>query len=255
MEQEIKEKIKTYRPSSKGVSLFDPNINETSTKVLKFKDEKEQKFRIWLFKERFIIELPIQTSLLFSINFPDKVCLAKIKIAEINGVGNLFTDNSRDIEIQQCIEHLSDDLKSLNLAKNEGLFIYRNVIKMLLKNSRTIETELKMCSRIKSKIERNFPEKIENISFSDLPNGLKYIVENFNDWTIADDFERAEKIKETTIKERNRIISEIEPKLEDINGFLENYGEEPMTEGAIKLQTLAELVTELTIDRKKKNYS
>ena len=84
------------------------------------------------------MEISLATSLLFSINFPDKVCLANKKLKNISGVAIVFTDNSRDDQIQLCIELLSDYLNSLHFDNNEGLTVYRNSLQLTLKHDRQL---------------------------------------------------------------------------------------------------------------------
>ena len=115
-----------FRPTSQEVNLFDPNINDKSTRLFKFKDDKDNRFKIWVFTDKIKMETALATSLLFSINFPDKVCLANKILKEISGIGKIFTDRSKDDQIQSCVELLKDNLRSLKFDKNEGLTVYGN---------------------------------------------------------------------------------------------------------------------------------
>jgi hypothetical protein len=84
-EQEIRNKVKMFRPKGQEVNLFDPNLNDKSTRLFKFKDDQDNKFKIWVFTYTVKLETPLTTSLLFSINFPDKVCLANRSLKNIIG--------------------------------------------------------------------------------------------------------------------------------------------------------------------------
>jgi hypothetical protein len=254
-EQEIRNKIKIFRPTSQEVNLFDPNLNDTSKRLFKFKDDQNNGFKIWVFTDTVKLETPLTTSLLFSLNFPDKVCLANKRLKDISGVGIVFTDNSRDDQIQYCIELLNDDLKSFQFAKKEGLTVYRNSLQLTLKQDRQILPEILVCKKIKSLIELNFPDKAYEIDYSDLPTGLKQILLKYQALTITDDFQRDELIGELSKKQRDDLIKVIEPKLEEINLFIDTFGDKPLTDGAIGLQCLAELTIELTNDKERKNHS
>jgi len=244
--QQIKEKIKVYKPISHTVSVFDLNIHETSNTIYEFKDKQGNRVRVWVFSDRIKIEIPLSTSLLFSVNFPDKVCLANKNFAAILGIGTLFTDNSENDQIVRCIDILSNDLKSLSLDKSrEGLIVYRNALQVILKNDRTIIEELSICMEIKSKIEIEFPDIIRNIDYSDLPKELKLLILKFKSWILFDDFERDIKIKESTKKERTDLINAIYPKLDSIIIFLNSFENQSLSEGAINLQALVEIVMEL----------
>ena len=52
-----------------------------------------------------------------------------------------------------------------------------------------------------------------------------------------------------TKKERNDFIEAIGRKFDDINIFLDTFKDKPLTEGAIKIQCLAELAMELKLTK------
>jgi hypothetical protein len=253
--QDIRNKVKIFRPTSQEVILFDPNLNDKSTRLLKFKDDQDNRFKIWFFTDTIKLETPLSTSLLFSINYPDKVCLAKKLLYEESGIGKIFTDNSKDDQIKLCIKLLSDDLKSLNFESNEGLTVYRNSLQLTLKQERQILLEIEGLKKIKSLVELNFPDETEKINFSDLPKDLRQILIKYGNLAISDDFERDEKIQTLTKKQRTDFIETLKPKLEKINSFLETFSDKPLSEGAIRLQSLTILLIELTYEHGKKNHS
>lgn len=254
-EQEIRNKVKIFRPTSQEVNLFDHNLNDKSTRLFKFKDDQDNRFKIWVFTDTVKLETPLTTSLLFSINFPDKVCLAKKLLLKESGIGKIFTNNSKDDQVKLCIKLLNDDLKSLNFDFNEGLTVYRNALQLTLKQDRQLLPEIEIFKKIKSLIEQNFPDEADEIDFSDLPTELRQILMKFEAFAISDDFERDEKIQTFTKKQRTDFIETLEPKLEKINSFLNTFSHKPLTEGAIRLQSLAELLIELTYEHGKKNHS
>lgn len=252
--QDIRNKVKIFRPTSQEVNLFDPNLNDKSTRLLKFKDDQNNKLKIWVFTDTFKLETPLKTSLLFSINYPDKVCLANKRLQNSDGVGTVFTDNSKNDKVQSCMELLNADLKSLLLNKNEGMTVYRNSLQLILRHDRQIIPEVEICKKLKSLIEINFPDKDNKTDYSDLPNELREILVKYQTFAITDDFERDELIEGISTRQRYDLIKSIEPKLGAINSYLDNFGDKPLTEGAIGLQCLAELIIELTND-KTQNHS
>lgn len=253
--QDIRNKVKMFRPTSQEVIHFDPNLNDKSTRLLKFKDEQDNRFKIWVFTETVKLETNLTTSLLFSINYPDKVCLAKKLLFEAIGIGKIYTDNSKDDQIQSCIKLLNDDLKSLNLDFNEGLTVYRNALQLKLKQDRKMLPEIEVLKKIKVLLQINFPDEIEEVDFSDLPTDLRQILKIFGYLAFSDDLERDEKIQTLTKKQRIEFIEILEPKLGNINSFLDTFSNKPLSEGAIRLQSLAELFIELTYEHGKKNHS
>lgn len=63
-----------FRPTTEEVNLFDPNLNNKSTRLIKFKDDQNNRLKIWVFNDTVKLETPLKTSLLFSINYPDNIC-------------------------------------------------------------------------------------------------------------------------------------------------------------------------------------
>ncbi len=253
-EQGIRNKIKIFRLKSQKVNLFSPNLNDKSIRLFKLKDDQNNRFKILVFTSSLTLEIPLTTSLNFSINIPDKVCLADKILKEINGIGKIYTNNSKNNQIINCIELLKDALKTLDLDSNEGLTVYRNSLQLTLKQNRKLLSEIEICKKIKTIIELNFPDIVNRTEYYDLPDDLKQILLKFENFAITDDFERNELIEGLTTIQRKDLIKVIGSKLEAIDLFLNTFGDNPLTEGAIGLQCLAELTTQLTNDEKK-NHS
>lgn len=171
------------------------------------------------------------------------------------GIGKIYTDNSIDDQIQLSIKLLTNELKSLNFELNEGLTVYRNSLQLTLRQDRQMLAEIEVLKKTKSLVEVNFPEETEKNNFSDLPTELGQILMKFGTLAISDNFERDEKIQTLTKDQRTHFIETLEPKLENINAFLDSFSDKPLSEGAIKLQSLAEILIELTYEHGNKNHS
>src|ERR1044071_3736622 len=74
--EHIKSLLKDFKPSNKKVNIFDPNIQDSSTRLFHLTDELGNKFRLVAFSDRIQVETQAKTSLLFAINLPDIVCFA-----------------------------------------------------------------------------------------------------------------------------------------------------------------------------------
>ena len=123
-EEYIRILTKEFRPTSQKIDLYDWNIQDTSTRVFKIKDNEGNKFKLFAFTSRLRIELPVKTSLLFAINLPDNICLANKLLNHSPENYKIYTDQSNDKSILICIDIIKQDLKDLKLETNEGLFVY-----------------------------------------------------------------------------------------------------------------------------------
>ena len=50
------------RPTSQEVNLFDPNLNDKSTLLFKFKDGNENRFKILVFTDTIKLEAPLASN-------------------------------------------------------------------------------------------------------------------------------------------------------------------------------------------------
>ncbi|MFY8188530.1 MAG: hypothetical protein ACOVLC_11300 [Flavobacterium sp.] len=250
-EQQIKGKVKILRPKSQAISLFNYNLSDNATRVFKLKDKVGNKISIWCFTNTISIEAPTEIAINLAINIPDNLCMSNIFLKDIEEIGKIYS-NKIDVKYGlSCIELISNELKSLKLNKSEGLIVYRNGLQLILSPSREILTEIETLGKIKLVLEKNFPE-IESIDdYSDLPSELKQILLENKKFAITDDYERDEIIEGLSKKQRAALIKAIKPKFEQINLFLDAFGEKPLSDGAIGLLSLLELTLELIIKEEK----
>lgn len=69
-----------------------------------------------------------------------------------------------------------------------------------------------------------------------------------NKWCIPDDVERTKLMQKTSKKKKQELISIVNPLLPQINVFLDSFGNEPLSDEAILLGDLAQLVCELNLE-------
>lgn len=245
--EQIKILTKEFRPTSQKINIFDPNIQDTSTKFFKINDKEGNTFKLFAFSDRIKIETPLKTLLLFAINLPDIVCLANKILSNGSDTNKVYTDQSNDNSVLNCIKLIEQDLQDLGLETNEGLFIYRNVIQLTINKTRQLIPEISTLLKIKSKIEHRFPENPETVDVSKIPADLHDLIPILVEWAISDDLERDEKIKQSSKAKLKKVIDIVNPKINLINNYLNNFKDEPLPYEAILIGNLAELVSELTL--------
>ena len=248
----IKRLLLEFKPSSRTTNLFDPNIRETSTRYFVLTDKFGNKFRLFIFSERVTIETPIKTSLLFSVNLPDIVCLANKPLGvSLNG-RKLFVANSDNRSVLDCVALIEPFIRDLGFEQSEGLFVYRNLIELVLDKNRNLVHELSILTQIKSIIEDRFPEDVsERSNESEIPNDFRDLLPLFKDWAIADDLERTEKIARSSNQELKTVIDAVFPRIDQINAYLDSFESSPFTHEATLLGKLAELVSDLMSSKEK----
>jgi hypothetical protein len=248
IEQITRNKIKIFRPTSQALNLYSPNLNDRSTRLFRFKDEQGNRFKVIVYEGSVELIISVATSLHFSINIPDLICLSNQYINNINDIGILFTDNSSNDQVQTCIKLLFEYLKLLQFDTDEGLTVYKNCICCNLNHSRKILPEIEVLKKIKELFEMHFPDSNDIKDYNDLPTDLKKILLKYESFVIADDLERDELASRITKRKRINFINAIFPYIEQINLFLDSFGDRPLSDGAIGLQSLAELSIELSYD-------
>lgn len=244
----IKNVLKDFRPTSQKIDLFDPNLRDNSIRVFKLKDKDGQKCKVYAFTERITIEIKLTTSLHFSVNHPDNICSANNPLKN-SFRHKIFTTRSNDSEILNCLELITTDIQKLQLKSNEGIFIYRNGIQLVIDKSRQLIEEILTFQEISKILKSRFPDNLETIDRSKIPANLKDLIPFLSEWAISDDVERDEKIRKSSKSILKKVVDIVNPKMDIINSYLDSFKSEPLPYEATLIGSLAELVCELTLQK------
>ncbi|MDI3321307.1 hypothetical protein [Pinibacter soli] len=243
--EHIKNSTKQFKPTSQKINLYDPNVRNTCTRFFKIKDEKGNGFKLYDFSDRIMLETKVKTSLLFAINQPENICLANELLER-----NIYTNHSNDNSVLSCVDLIQQDIQEIQLQKNEALFVYRNVIKLLVDKARQLIPEIEFLQKIKLVIEDKFPDSVEIIDTSKIPKDLRDLVPYFEEWAISDDLERDEKIKKSSKSKLQKVVDIVNSKIKFVNNYLDSFGDEALPYEATLIMNLAELVAELTLPKR-----
>jgi len=243
--EHIKTSLKEFHPISQRINLFHPNLQSHSSRVFKIKDKEGNKYKVYDFTQRIVLETKASISLCFSVNLPDNVCLANKPLESIKEY-KVFTDHSQDIAVLSCLDFISNIIRSMNLKSNEGFFVYRNGIQLVIDTSRPVVREVQNMQLIKDILQSNFPDIPEKIDVSKIPSDLQDLIPLLAEWAISDDVEREGKINGLSKTKLKKMIEMVKPKMDLINSYLDSFKNEPLTYEAILIGNLAELVSELT---------
>ncbi|ATP55248.1 hypothetical protein CPT03_01605 [Pedobacter ginsengisoli] len=81
-----------------------------------------------------------------------------------------------------------------------------------------------------------------------IPTELRVLVPLLNKWCISDDVERARLLEKTSKNKKEELMNTVNPLLPKINTFLDSFGDDPLSDEAILLGDLAQLVCELNLE-------
>jgi hypothetical protein len=241
IEVHIKNALKEFKPVGKKIDLWHQNLNEHSSRYFSF-NKGGNKFKLFVFDERLLLEVKATTDILFAINLPDNVCLAN-KLLNTNTY-KLFVNDEENALVEAAFNLIKEDVKILGLASNEGVFVYSNAIQLVLNKTRSLIDEINILSSIKLKLER---ESDQNLDFSGLPLNLRDLVPFLNRWSISDDKERDEAINQASKEEIKQLTKYVNSKMKDINEYLDSFNSIVMPDEAILIGNLAELVSEINL--------
>ncbi len=242
----IRNMLKDFKLTTHKIDLFDYNLHDRSTRFFKIQDKDGNKYRLFVFTERISIEAKTATTLHFSVNLPDNICLAKYPLD--NNFGHkIFTSKSQDASILSCLNIINKEILDIDLNLNEGIFIYQNGIQLVVDKSRLLIKEVLTLQRIKEVLKDKFPLKSEMIDSTKLPSDLQYLIPILAEWAISDDVEREEKISKSSKSKLKKVIDHVSPKMNSINNYLDSFKSEPWPYEATLVANLAEIVSELTI--------
>jgi hypothetical protein len=242
--EHIKKVLIDFKLTSRKIDLFDPNLQDNSIRVFEIRDKAGNKCKVYAFTERITIETKAATSLHFSINLPDKICSAEKRLNNSYG-HKIFTTHSQDSAILSCLGLISNDIQNLRLKSNEGIFIYRNTVQLVVDKSRHLIQEIITIQGIKKILESRFPDNPQTIETSKIPSDLQELIPILSEWAISDDLERNEKISSSSKAKLKKVVDMVTPKMNIINHYLDSFKREPLPYEATLIGNRAELVSEL----------
>jgi len=245
LEERIKDLLKDFRPKSQDIDLYNPNVQEKCFRYFTI-NKDGVRVKLFLFSTKIELEIKINTSLLFAVNMPDKVCLAN-KPLEKQILGHtVYTNHSNDNMIVNFVKTIEHDIEDWNLKTNEGFFVYGNSLQLFIDHQRELIPEIDSLIKIKSKIEKE-PVPKSDVDASKLPVALQVLVPFLKEWALSDDFDRNEKINQASQSELINVINIVNPKMAAINNYLNSFKNSPLPYEAILIGNLAELVTEVML--------
>lgn len=244
---DIKSRLKNFNVKSRTINHYNANFTGNATKEYRFEYEG-CKYKVYGFEKVIIIEADIDTSVIFTVNISDKVCSLNQPAGKVADK-NIYTcdyDTGRSFE---CACLISDFIKRLDLNSDEGIIVCKNGIQLAINSLDKILDSLAILNNLIKTIETHFPgEATKKTDISQIPDNLRSLIPYLEEWAISDDENRQIKIASSSKRELKHLIDEISPKINQINQYLDSFGERPLTPEAILIGQLGELIDEITSD-------
>lgn len=233
---------------------LNPNIDSKSVRALVVKNYKTFTVQVDEYANLLMLGIKINSDLAFSINNPDTIFNFETPINLENFSYQIYVSDdfhhiSKNKYFVSFWKGLNDQLTKLKLNRNESVFFYKNWIYYALTPNRDLFVVLNdIIDLINSNIDIFKKHFKQTIFDKNIPDSLKHLVPLLKKWSIADDVEREELIKETGRRQKEKLIVTVYPFMGEINSFLDSFKDQPLSEEAILLGNLAELVSELKND-------
>jgi hypothetical protein len=193
----------------------------------------------------------------FSVNLLDRIMVTKRLLLRLGPKAwpvFICRDDSSDTVAQwfKVSEH-ARFIEQLGLEDGEGLVVCANALRAYLKCPS--QDRLMSFPETLTRIVEELPsEKSEPMDSSELPaqfHGLQPLIRL---WAIADDADRSERVKRASVKILRHFVDTVYLQLDAIDTYLHSFGDNPLSEAAAALGTLAECACEakLRLDRVKR---
>jgi len=234
--------------------IFDGN-NGRAERRLEIKNYKGFKLVVVDYENILKIGVKIECNFSFSVNNSDKIFVYKKPFSVKKYPYKLYFSSNVSDPFQTEGFHefwdiLSLKILNLTLSENESIYIYGNGIYFALNADRNINTAIDIIIDIVSDSKIFKKETLKKkIVAENIPDLLKTLIPLLKKWSLSDDSEREQLIEKTTKREKKKLIEEVGPYMKEINEFLESFEDKPLSEEAIMIGNLAELVSELEIEK------
>jgi hypothetical protein len=231
------------------------NFKEISYRRLIIKNYKQYKIEVDDFGSLFAIKIKANSDLAFSINNPDKLFLFDTPVS-IKGLPyNVFVSEDNSTLLQnECLNKFWNSIIDLSgkikFYADETVFFYKNHIYFALHSDRNL---IPIVDEIVDLVDANTDIFKKNdrrvISSKKVPANLKPLLPLLKKYSLSDDAEREELIDKMKKSQKIKIIKTVEPLMHEINHYLDSFKDSPLSEEAILIGNLAELVSELMIKK------
>ena len=230
---------------SKHIAHFSPDFNGHADMV--YSVTLVNRYKIYRYSDKYVVEHKLNTNLVFSINKPAKVCgMNHLLLKE--GASNIYiSKGGTDLEcVKQSLPYFSDLLKFMKNTKGSAVSVYRNGIVFSADKQVDLRAVLDELNRIIPliKVEKESEREFDPST----PTELRGVLDLAYEFEISDDCERDEIQSLLNSDQKRRIISIVEPKIDLINSYLDSFGDRAMSEDAQMIGDVAQFYDEIRLE-------
>jgi hypothetical protein len=234
--------------------LLNINFKDISTRELIIKNYRDFKINIDEFGKLYQISIDTGSDLMFAINQPEKIFKIDqpLKIPDfpydiyiLEEQYNPFLNNGFD----KFWDLFSLRVKEIKLTKNESIFVDGYRICLILESNRNVIPILDdIIELIRNKNSLFSKYKPHRIYKKNIPDNLKPLFPLLKKWSVSDDDLRGQLVEESSERQQKKLINIVYPFMNEINKFLDSFKGQPLSEEAVLIGNLAELVSELQLN-------
>lgn len=247
---ELSKKLNTHSISQQRIDIS----GEVSYHGI-VKTYRKYKIRIDLYKTFLAITINVNSNLALAVNNPDLMHSYDVAFPLNSSPYPIYVSDNpgsfvKDDNVKKFLNDILLFLEVLSLSDRESAYFYNNKIRLILLPKRDAISVLDNLIDLISKNWEVFNIKSDQaILKKNIPKNLTILFPFLKKYAVADDSERAQLVGTINEKKRRELIDVVNPLFKEIDEYLNSFEDRPLTNEAILVGNLAELVREL-INRK-----
>jgi len=217
------------------------------------KTYRKYRIRIDMFKTFHSLTVNVNSGLAMAVNTPGRMFAYKVPVRIENSPYIVYLRDDvepdvKDDKVKGFLKDIFSFLKEVEFSPAESAFFYNNGISFVLDLSRDVKAMLDEIIEIINRHPLVFATKSKSsISKKNIPEKLRPLFPYLSKYAVSDDSIRSELVDGMSAKKKKELIDAVKPLFSDINSHINSFGDTPLTEEAMLIGNLAELVSELIV--------
>ncbi|WP_256002785.1 hypothetical protein [Pedobacter deserti] len=230
--------------------MINPNIERVSLKSIVATDFRGHRLQINEYDDLLEFYLDLDSKFVLAIGRPDVIIPINRKLQQTECLYDVYVSSldmhkAKD-QFLQFWSVFGNLLSLLKLTEAEAVYVYRNRMCGLLELNRDVLSIAEGFSEmLDSHADLFLHDRAVALSEMRVPNRLQPLVKLAMKLNAIDDNLRTELVETLSKVKIQEIVGSVKPLVAEINSFLNSFGDAPLSEEAMYLGALAELVSEL----------